>query len=153
MESLLTSPATAAVRLRPLAVAAIATIAVAAGLVASDVQHRLTSRSADLTIAVRYRVVGSPGYSATDLKTIQDWTLDRRFKAVPGVLGVVSHESGATVQGAVLVRGGSAIQAAEAEIASINRSGVLPPGVRLERIRDHARLVELSPRFAISGQN
>ena len=32
----------------------------------------------------RYRVVGPPGYSLTDLKTLQDWVLQRRFKAVPG---------------------------------------------------------------------
>src|SRR5579885_1074111 len=36
----------------------------------------------------RYRVVGPPGYSVTDLKTIQDWFLERRFKALPGVLDV-----------------------------------------------------------------
>ena len=32
----------------------------------------------------RYRVVG-PGYNLTDLKTIEDWILDRRFRAVPGI--------------------------------------------------------------------
>jgi cobalt-zinc-cadmium resistance protein CzcA len=37
---------------------------------------------------LRYRVVGPPGYSLTDLKTIQDWILQRRFKAVPGVIDV-----------------------------------------------------------------
>ena len=36
----------------------------------------------------RYRVVGPPGYSVTDLKTLQDWVLERRFKAVPGVIDV-----------------------------------------------------------------
>lgn len=36
----------------------------------------------------RYRVAGPPGYSVTDLKTIQDWMLQRRFKAVPGVIDV-----------------------------------------------------------------
>src|SRR5581483_5107946 len=36
----------------------------------------------------RYRVVGPPGYTVTDLKTIQDWILERRFKAVPGVIDV-----------------------------------------------------------------
>jgi heavy metal efflux system protein len=36
----------------------------------------------------RYRVVGPPGYSVTDLKTLQDWVLQRRFKAVPGVIDV-----------------------------------------------------------------
>jgi cobalt-zinc-cadmium resistance protein CzcA len=36
----------------------------------------------------RYRIVGPPGYSVTDLKTIQDWLLQRRFKAIPGVIDV-----------------------------------------------------------------
>lgn len=36
----------------------------------------------------RYRVVGPPGYSSTDLKTIEDWILERRLKAVPGVIDV-----------------------------------------------------------------
>ncbi len=36
----------------------------------------------------RYQVKGPPGYSVTDLKTIQDWVLQRRFKAVPGVIDV-----------------------------------------------------------------
>jgi len=36
----------------------------------------------------RYRIVGPPGYSVTDLKTLQAWVLERRFKAVPGVLDV-----------------------------------------------------------------
>ncbi|HQT27388.1 MAG TPA: efflux RND transporter permease subunit, partial [Burkholderiales bacterium] len=36
----------------------------------------------------RYRVAGPAGYSVTDLKTIQDWILERRFKAIPGVIDV-----------------------------------------------------------------
>src|SRR5215472_9982605 len=36
----------------------------------------------------RYRVVGPHGYSVTDLKTLEDWVLERRFKAVPGVIDV-----------------------------------------------------------------
>jgi len=36
----------------------------------------------------RYRVVGPSGYSVTDLKTIEDWILERRFRAVPGVVDV-----------------------------------------------------------------
>ena len=38
----------------------------------------------------RYRVVGPPGYTVTDLKTIEDWVLERRFKSVPGVVDVIS---------------------------------------------------------------
>jgi cobalt-zinc-cadmium resistance protein CzcA len=37
---------------------------------------------------MRYRVVGPPGYSVMDLKTIEDWMLERRFKAVQGVIDV-----------------------------------------------------------------
>jgi hypothetical protein len=36
----------------------------------------------------RYRVVGPPGYSVMDLKTLQDWVLERCSKAVPGVIDV-----------------------------------------------------------------
>ncbi len=36
----------------------------------------------------RYRIVGPAGYSVTDLKSLQDWVLQRRFKAVPGVIDV-----------------------------------------------------------------
>src|SRR6476660_3695782 len=35
-----------------------------------------------------YRLVGPPNYSVLDLKTIQDWILQRRFRAVPGVIDV-----------------------------------------------------------------
>src|ERR1700726_4283469 len=37
---------------------------------------------------MRYRGVGPPGYSVMDLKTIEDWMLERRFKAVQGVIDV-----------------------------------------------------------------
>ncbi|RTL75052.1 MAG: efflux RND transporter permease subunit [Bradyrhizobiaceae bacterium] len=36
----------------------------------------------------RYRVVGPPNYSVMDLKTLQEWVLARRFRAVPGVIDV-----------------------------------------------------------------
>ena len=36
----------------------------------------------------RYRLVGPPGYSVTDLKTLQDWVLERKFKSAPGVIDV-----------------------------------------------------------------
>ncbi len=37
---------------------------------------------------IRYRLTGPPGYSLTDLKTLQDWVLQRRFRSVPGVIDV-----------------------------------------------------------------
>jgi cobalt-zinc-cadmium resistance protein CzcA len=36
----------------------------------------------------RYRLVGPADFSLTDLKTLQDWVLQRRFRAVPGVIDV-----------------------------------------------------------------
>src|ERR1700754_945133 len=36
----------------------------------------------------RYRLVGPSNYSVLDLKTLQDWVLQRRFRAVPGVIDV-----------------------------------------------------------------
>ena len=36
----------------------------------------------------RYKLVGPPGYSVLDLKTLQDWVLQRRFRAVSGVIDV-----------------------------------------------------------------
>src|SRR6476619_2376887 len=38
----------------------------------------------------RYRLVGPAGYSVLDLKTLQDWVLQRRFRAVPGVIDVTA---------------------------------------------------------------
>ncbi|MFV0922710.1 efflux RND transporter permease subunit [Sphingomonas parapaucimobilis] len=38
----------------------------------------------------RYRVKGPPGYSVMDLKTLQDWVVERRMKSVPGVIDVIS---------------------------------------------------------------
>ncbi len=36
----------------------------------------------------RYKLVGPPNYSVQDLKTLQDWVLQRRFRAIPGVIDV-----------------------------------------------------------------
>ena len=48
------------------------------------------SKESPIGEVYRYRVAGPPGYSVTDLKTIEDWILDRRFKSVPGVVDVTS---------------------------------------------------------------
>src|ERR1700716_1562577 len=37
----------------------------------------------------RYKLAGPPGYSVLDLKTLHDWVLQRRFRAVPGVVDVI----------------------------------------------------------------
>jgi heavy metal efflux system protein len=38
----------------------------------------------------RYQLVGPPGMSPMDLRTLQDWVVVRRLKTVPGVIDVVS---------------------------------------------------------------
>ncbi len=40
---------------------------------------------------LRYRIVGPPGFSLTDLRVLQDWVLNRRFKRVPGVIDVTAY--------------------------------------------------------------
>jgi heavy metal efflux system protein len=194
----------------------------------------------------RYRVVGPPGYSVMDLKTIEDWILERRFKAVPGVIDVTGwggktktydvtidqnklidygltlqqvlqvlnnsninvggqtvnfgpqaavvrgiglihsmddirntmltansgapvllgdiakvtvgneprlgiagqDESDDIVQGIVLMRRGEqstpTIQRVQAEVERINDSGILPPGVRVEKIYDRSDLISVT---------
>jgi cobalt-zinc-cadmium resistance protein CzcA len=192
----------------------------------------------------RYRVVGPPNYGVTDLKTLQEWVIARRFRAVAGVIDVTGwggksktfdvnidlnkmNAAGLTlpqvitvlnnsnvnvggntvdigpqsavvrgvglirtidevrdtmltstngnairvsdiadvavgfkprlgiagkdndndiVQGIVLMRRGQqslpTIRRVEAEVASINASGILPPGVRIERIYDRSDLIQ-----------
>ena len=195
----------------------------------------------------RYRVTGPAGYSATDLKTLENWVLERRFKAVPGVidvtgwggktktydisvdqhrlqqyglslsqllqalnnsnvnvggqtvnigpqtavvrgvglihsvdgirktmvasphglpvvvgdiatvrignqprLGIAGQDTDAddVVEGIVLMRRGEqsmpTIERVKAEVATINSSGVLPPGVRIERIYDRSDLIHVT---------
>ncbi|UMY15651.1 CusA/CzcA family heavy metal efflux RND transporter [Methylobacterium organophilum] len=39
---------------------------------------------------MRYKLLGPAGFSSTDMKTLQDWVLQRRFKAIPGVVDVTA---------------------------------------------------------------
>ena len=202
---------------------------------------------------LRYRVYGPPGYSVQDLKTIEDWMLERRFKAVPGVIDVngwggktkdyeitidqaklarygltiplvlqalnnsninvggqtvnfgaqaavvrgvglihsmedmrntmLVSNNGAPVligdiatvsvnnlprlgiagndndddivQGIVLMRRGEqstpTIQRVEAELENINKSGILPPGVHIERIYDRSELIGITTHTVLEN--
>lgn len=202
---------------------------------------------------LRYRVFGPPGYSVQDLKTIEDWMLERRFKAVPGVIDVngwggktkdyeitidqsklihygltmpqvlqalnnsnlnvggqtvnfgqqaavvrgvglihsmddirntmLTASNGAPVlvrdiatvsvsnlprlgiagndndddivQGIVLMRRGEqstpTIQRVEAELEKINKLGILPPGVHIERIYDRSELISITTHTVIEN--
>jgi cobalt-zinc-cadmium resistance protein CzcA len=199
----------------------------------------------------RYRLTGPPGYSVTDLKTLQNWVLERRFKAVPGVidvtgwggktktyeitvdqrrlvqyglslaqvlqalnnsnvnvggqtvnigpqsavvrgvglihsiddigrtmvtsnrgipvvvgdvaeirvehaprLGIAGHDTDDdVVEGIVLMRRGEqsmpTIERVKAEVDTINASGILPPGVKIERIYDRSDLIRVTTRTVL----
>lgn len=201
----------------------------------------------------RYRITAPSGYSVMDLKTLQDWVLQRRFKRIPGVIDVtgwggklrsyevrldhdklVAHgitvpqvlsaigksdtnvggqtvnfgEQAAIVRGIGLIQsaegiedvlvgmaGGTpvllrdvgkveignlprlgiagegkdddivmgivlmqrgaqslpTIRAVEAEIENVNSSGVLPPGVKLERIYDRSELIGVTTRTVMEN--
>src|SRR5437762_886778 len=117
----------------------------------------------------RYRLKGPPNYSVLDLKTLQDWVLQRRFRAVPGVIDVTgwggktkTYElqvdfnklvaNGLTlpqvVQGIVLMRRGEqsspTIARVEQLVHDINHSSILPPGVKIERIYDRKDLIDIT---------
>jgi cobalt-zinc-cadmium resistance protein CzcA len=64
-------------------------------------------------------------------------------------LGIAGNDSDDDiVQGIVLMRRGAesipTIKRVEAEVSKINNSGVLPPGVRIERIYDRSDLIEIT---------
>lgn len=201
----------------------------------------------------RYRIAAPKGYSVEDLKTLQDWVLQRRFRAIPGVVDVTgwggklrsydvvvdndrlqahhltvaqviaalgkanANVGGQTinfgaqsaivrgigliqsvdaledtpvgrdgtapvlvrdvatvkignmprngiaglnndddiVQGIVLMRRGAqsmpTINAVKAEIDTINSTGVLPPGVHLERIYDRSDLIGVTTRTVMEN--
>jgi heavy metal efflux system protein len=199
----------------------------------------------------RYRMVGPPNYPVMDLKTLQDWVLERRFKAVPGVIDVTGwggrtktydiaidqhkllgyalslpqvltalgnaninvggqtvnfgeqsavirgvglihspddirhtliasnqgvpvvigdvanvtvgnmprlgiagyNDTDDIVQGIVLMRRGAesvpTIRRVEAEVDKINKSGILPPGVGIQRIYDRSDLIRITTRTVL----
>ena len=39
---------------------------------------------------MRYKLIGPKGFSSAEMKTLQDWVLQRRFKAIPGVVDVTA---------------------------------------------------------------
>src|ERR1700722_8021367 len=55
----------------------------------NNAQPQLTPESPTGEI-YRYRVTGPAGYSLTDLKTINDWIVQRRFAALLGISGITS---------------------------------------------------------------
>src|SRR5262252_6990967 len=52
-----------------------------------DVQPQLAPLSTAIGEIYRYRVVGD-GYDSRDLRTIEDWTIERNLRSVPGVADI-----------------------------------------------------------------
>src|SRR5580698_3713303 len=55
----------------------------------NDVQPQIQASSLVGEI-YRYQLVGPPHFGLTNLRTLQDWVLQRRFLTVPGILQVVA---------------------------------------------------------------
>src|SRR5712691_12374992 len=69
-------------------------------------------------------------------------------------LGIAGHDDDDDiVQGTVLMRRGEqsmpTIRRVEAEVAKINDSNILPPGVRIERIYDRSDLINVTTRTVL----
>ncbi len=92
---------------------------------------------------MRYRLVGPPGYSLADLKTVQEWILDRRFKRVPGVVDVTSF-GGLTKSYNVVVdlRRIAALGLSLPQVIQAVRSGNATVGAGTIRIGPQAAVVQ-----------
>jgi len=102
---------------------------------------------------LRYRVTGPDNYSASDVRSIQDWVVAQTLNAVPGVAQVQSQGGGkasrlmasragepAEVTGTVTMEGRAQRQdvqaGVEAALRRINRNGSLPRGFQLTLLQN-----------------
>lgn len=120
------------------------------------------SPSSPIGEIMRYRLVGPPGYSLTDLKTLNDWVLDRRFKRLPGVIDVTTF-GGTTkaytvlidlqrlaAHGLPLTRVVEAVRAASTNVGAgtlnVGPQSVVVQGIGLVRDLDDIRNTVLASR-------
>lgn len=90
---------------------------------------------------MRYRVIGPPGFSADDLKVLQEWVLERRFKRVPGVVDVTSFG------------GRSKSYAVTIDLQRLNAFGLQLPAV-IQAVRSGnatvgAGIIQIGPQVAV----
>ncbi|UPY35121.1 CusA/CzcA family heavy metal efflux RND transporter [Sediminicoccus sp. KRV36] len=90
---------------------------------------------------MRYRVVGPPGFSPDDLKVLQEWVLERRFKRVPGVVDVTSFG------------GRSKSYSVTIDLPRLNAFGLQLPAV-IEAVRSGnatvgAGIIQIGPQAAV----
>lgn len=55
----------------------------------AGVQANLSPDSTPVGEIYRYTVVGPPGYPALELKSLEDWVVERKLRTVPGIVDVV----------------------------------------------------------------
>jgi len=90
---------------------------------------------------MRYRLVGPPGFSPDDLKVLQEWVLERRFKRVPGVIDVTSFG------------GRSKSYAVTIDLPRLNAFGLQLPAV-IQAVRSGnatvgAGIIQIGPQAAV----
>jgi cobalt-zinc-cadmium resistance protein CzcA len=90
---------------------------------------------------MRYRIVGPPGFSVDELKTLQEWVLDRRFKRVPGVVDVTSFGGRSKAYSVVI------------DLPSLNAHGLSLPqvigSVRAGNLTVGAGTISIGPQAAV----
>src|SRR6266536_1863833 len=128
----------------------------------------------------RYELKGPPGMDVMELKTLQDWVVERRLRMVPGVadvlvLGGKTKEFQAEIDlnrmrafgvsipqiiNAIATNnanvGGRTItmdvvQRVREAVARMNADGTLPPGVRIEPFYDRGDLVAITVRTVLNN--
>ncbi|MCU0943980.1 MAG: CusA/CzcA family heavy metal efflux RND transporter [Rubritepida sp.] len=90
---------------------------------------------------MRYRLVGPPGFSADDLKTLQEWVLERRLRRVPGVVDVTSFGGRSKAYSVVI------------DLARLNAHGLALPeviaAVRAGNVTVGAGTINIGPQAAV----
>src|SRR2546429_524689 len=114
----------------------------------------------------RYELRGPAGMDVMQLKTLQDWVVERRLRMVPGVakmqigftprLGIAGRD-GTTdiVTGIVLMqkfeRTMDVVQRVREAVARMNADGTLPPGVHIDAFYDRGDLVAITVRTVLNN--
>src|SRR5256884_429231 len=114
----------------------------------------------------RYELRGPAGMDVMQLKTLQDWVVERRLRMVPGVakmqigftprLGIAGRD-GTTdiVTGIVLMqkfeRTMDVVQRLREAVARMNADGTLPPGVHIDAFYDRGDLVAITVRTVLNN--
>ncbi len=108
-----------------------------------DSVHPTISPLSPIGEIMRYRLVGPPGFGLADLKTLQDWVLNRRFKRLPGVVDVTSFGGlSKSYSVSIDLRRMVAYQLTLPQVVSAIRAGNATVGAGIIRIGPQAAVVQ-----------